>query len=94
MAEVVLKRKETEVLVINIEDKKYSLPLGGSIPFKKLKKLKTEEGIFEFLAEHLPAEVIDTLTTSDITQIFTAWSEATRKATGATPGEFIASRSS
>ena len=40
MAEVTLKKRDTEVLKINIGDKAYSLPLGGSIPYKQLKKLK------------------------------------------------------
>ena len=66
MAEVTLKKRETEVLKINIGDKSYSLPLGGSIPYKQLKKLKTEDGIFEFLSAHLPEEVMDILSTEDI----------------------------
>ena len=88
MAEVTLKKRDQiDVLKINIGDKSYSLPLGGSVPYKTLKKLKTEDGIFEFLAEHIPEKVLDELTSNDITTIFTAWSEATKAENGATPGE-------
>lgn len=87
MAEVTLKKREIEVLKINIGDKSYSLPLGGSIPYKQLKKLKTEDGIFDFLSAHLPEEVMDTLSTEDIKAIFSAWGEATRKQSGLKLGE-------
>ena len=87
MAEVTLKKRDTEVLKINIGDKTYSLPLGGSIPYKQLKKLKTEDGIFEFLSAHLPTEIMDVLSTEDIKTIFSAWGEATKKQSGLKLGE-------
>lgn len=88
MAEVVIKkREEIEVLKIVVGEEAYSLPLGGSIPYRKLKKLTSEEGIFDFLAEHIPEKVLDELTSKDVTAIFQAWSQATKEANGATPGE-------
>ena len=51
------------------------------------KKLKTEDGIFDFLSAHLPAEIMDILSTEDIKTIFTAWGEATKKQSGLKLGE-------
>ena len=87
MAEVKIKKNKIEVLKVNIGDKNYSLPLGADIPYKQLRLLKTEDGIFDFLSKYFPEEVMDILTTKDIRQIFEVWSEATREQAGATPGE-------
>lgn len=94
MAEVTLKKRAEEVLKIKIGEDSYSLPLGGSTPYKILKTLNTEEGIFDFLGAHLPEEIMDSLTPQDIRTIFEAWSEATRKQSGLTLGESQASRDS
>lgn len=88
MAEVNIKKSnKIEVLKVNIGEKTFSLPLGADIPYKQLRNLKTESGVYEFLNEYFPEEIMDILTTKDIRQIFEAWSEATKKQTGATPGE-------
>lgn len=93
MKEITLGGGEVHVLAINIGEKQYKIPLGGSMPYKKLKAIKTSDDIYGFLAEHIPEKVLDTLTVADITTIFNAWSEATKEDTGATPGESSASRS-
>ena len=87
MAEVTLGNKEIEVLVVNIGDRSYSLPLGGSVPYKTLKSLNTDEGMMSFLAEHIPQEVVDALTVNEIRQIFLAWNAETKKVTGLSSGE-------
>lgn len=87
MAEVILKKKQVEVLKVTIEDKTYSIPLGGSLPYKTLKKLKSEDGTFEFLQEYIPEEVIDDLTSNDIAEILRAWTKATEENTGLKSGE-------
>jgi hypothetical protein len=83
--------KETEVLSVKIGDKTYSIPLGNHLKVKDYKKLKkvgnNEEEMFDFLAQYLGQDVVEDLTIADMTAIFTAWSEATQKASGLKPGE-------
>lgn len=80
-------KKKIEVLKVNVGDNAYSIPLGADIPYKDLRQLQTEKGIYEFLSKHFPEEVMDILTTRDVRRIFEAWTEATKKQTGITPGE-------
>lgn len=87
MTEVILKKKKEEFITIIIGDDKFNLPLGGSVPFVTLQKLKTEDGILNFLGKYIPTEVLETLTSDDITQIFTAWSNETKKSQGVEVGE-------
>lgn len=87
MTEVVLKRKKEEFITIILGDDRFNLPLGGSVPFVTLQKMKTEGGVIEFLGKYIPAEILETLTSDDITQIFTAWSKETEKSQGVSVGE-------
>lgn len=87
MAEVILNKKQIETLVVDIEGKKYSIPLGGSLPYSKLKTLKSEEAFMEFFSEHITEKVFDTLTIDEIRQISDAWSNATKASQGITLGE-------
>lgn len=87
MAEVVLKKKQVEVLKVTIGDKTYTLPLGASVPYRTLKKIGTEEGLIEFLEDHIPNDVVDLLTADELRQIVEAWSNATKEQSGITPGE-------
>lgn len=87
MTEIVLKRKKEQFITIDFDGTKFNLPLGGSVPFVTLQKMKSEDGIMEFLGKYIPAEVLETLTSDDVTQIFTAWSKATEEAQGVNVGE-------
>lgn len=87
MAEVNLSNRKIEVLKVIIGDKSYSLPLGGSVPYKTLKTINTDKGMMAFLGEHIPQDVVDALTVDEIRQIFSAWAEETKKSTGLMPGE-------
>lgn len=82
MPELNLKRNKTEILKVNIEDKSYSIPLGTSLKRKDLAKLKTEEAVNKFFADHLGAELWDDLTIGEQKTIITAWSKATTESTG------------
>lgn len=92
MAEITLgKHSSTEVLSVKIEDKTYSVPLAGSIPYGQLRKLQKGKNdpdlIAEFFGKYIPEEVLDNLHIEDINQLMLAWSDATQKATGASVGE-------
>lgn len=87
MAEVTLRNEKTEVLVVNIGKEKYNVPLGGSLPFAKLKKLKTDEDTINFFKEYIPEEIVDALTLSELKTLAQAWSDATKESQGLTPGE-------
>lgn len=82
-----------EVLKVNIGDTSFSIPLGSSLPFEKMVNLTKSEGsdrlqlMFDLLAEHIPENIMSMLTMGDVSQILTAWTEETKKASGATPGE-------
>lgn len=92
MKEITLKAPK-EVLKVNIGDKSFSIPLGSSLPFEKVVKLTKSKGddrlqlMFDFLAEHIPSDIMSLLTMGEVSQIFNAWTEETKRASGATPGE-------
>lgn len=87
MPELTLKKHEIECLTVKIGDKAYNIPLGNSLKFKELKKLKNEDEIVKFFEKYLSVEVMDELTAGDLKQIIEAWSDATQKASGAKLGE-------
>lgn len=92
---IVLKRKTKEQFItINFEGTTFNLPLGGSVPFVTLQKLKTDSGVTEFLEQYVPADLMATLTSDDIAQIFTVWNDETAKSQGLTVGESQASEGS
>lgn len=82
-----------EVLKVNIGDASFSIPLGSSLPFEKMVNLTKAERsdriqlMFDLLAEHIPENIMSTLTMGDVSQILKAWTEETKKASGASPGE-------
>lgn len=80
--ELTLKRKEVECLKVNIDGKSYMIPLGKSLPIRKLSKMDRQEEVMKFFEEHLGAEVMDTLTTDDFKSIVDAWAEATKEQGG------------
>lgn len=85
-----------EVLVVNIGDKTFKIPLATSLPYKKAKELvklaKADEesaldGFLEFFSQYIPSEVLDELTMRDLTTLAKAWSGQTKKEGGQTLGE-------
>lgn len=87
MAEVILGNNNIDVLIVRIKDEEYSIPLGGSIPYGKLKKMKTDDDFIKFFEEHIPVKVFETLTINEIKSLSKAWSDATKEAQGITLGE-------
>lgn len=88
MAEVIIKKREqTEVLKATIGDKTYSIPLATSLPYVKLKLLKTDDKLIQFFKEYIPEDVFNELLTDELMQLVKAWNDATVDAQGATVGE-------
>ena len=87
MAEVILKKKQVEVLKATIGDKTYSIPLASSVPYVTLKNMRTDEKVIEFFKEYIPEDVFNGLLTDEIMQLVKAWNDATQEATGASAGE-------
>lgn len=88
MAEVIIKKREqTEVLRATIGDKTYSIPLASSLPYVKLKQMRTDDKIIQFFKEYIPEDVFNELLTDELMQLVKAWNDATQEATGASVGE-------
>jgi hypothetical protein len=87
MAEVILKKKQIEVLKATIGDETYSIPLASSVPYLTLKNMRTDEKVIEFFKEYIPEDVFNGLLTDEIMQLVKAWNDATQEATGASVGE-------
>lgn len=88
MAEVIIKKKEQiEVLKATIEDETYSIPLASSLPYVKLKAMRTDEKVIEFFKEHIPEEVFNELTTDEVMQLVKAWNDAIQAEQGVSVGE-------
>ena len=88
MAEVIIKRKEQiDVLKATIGDKTYSIPLASSLPYVKLKTMRTDDKVIEFFKEYIPEEVFNSLVTDEVMQLVKAWNDATEAEQGASVGE-------
>jgi len=68
--------KERKVLKINIGEESYSLPLLGSLTIKEAKQLDTQDGTIGFIYNHIPKDVLDTLTVDNLNAIIKAWQSA------------------
>ena len=97
MPTINLSAQNTEVLVVNIEDKEYKIPLATALPYKKVKafvaitKKKDEfeqlDAFVTFFKEYIPEDVIESLPMSALTQLAKAWSGANEKENGQSLGE-------
>lgn len=79
--------KQIDSLEVKYGDESYMIPLGNNLPLKRLKALKTDDDIVEFLAKYMPKKVVESLTVAQFAAIVRAWSEETKKVSGVTPGE-------
>ena len=86
MPEFTLKRKHAKTLKINIDDKSYHVPLGGSLTPDEWVGLNTFEGTKDFLCRYIPEEVAKELTIDEWNAIIEAWKQETGKS-GKTAGE-------
>lgn len=85
--EVTLKKPEVETLRVNIGEGTFEIPLGNSLSIDEWKLIETFEGTVAFFKKHIPEEVVNALTISEINQITAAWKQATHDQLGVNPGE-------
>lgn len=92
MKEITIKAPN-EVLKVNLGEDSFTIPLGSSLPVDEVLKLSQSKGadrlefMKTFLESYIPKEIYVRLTVGEMTQIFNAWSEATKEASGVMPGE-------
>lgn len=88
--ELNLSNQKIEVLVVNINDKEYKIPLATSLPYKEVKALiglqkkDPEESLdqfIDFFKQYIDADVIDSLTMASLTKLAKAWSGASGEET-------------
>ena len=87
MQEFTLKKKEAKTLRLNIGDESFQIPLAGSLTPEEAVTLNTAEGTIAFFNKYISPEITKELTVDDYNEITEAWKNATRKASGKTPGE-------
>lgn len=76
-----------DVIEVKIGEESYNVPLGGELPPKRIKALKTDDDIVAFLGEYIPKKKVAELSTKQIMTIMQAWADETKAAQGVTPGE-------
>jgi len=79
--------KQIDSLEIKIGEESYMIPLGTAMTVKQLKALRTDEDIYNFLGQHMPKEVLDSLTFANLAQIMKAWRDETERVAGINMGE-------
>ena len=91
-----LTKKDAAYLVLEIENKEYSIPLAKTLKVKEVKNLfkyaemnevSQVEFLTDFLGSYMTQEVVDNLTVSDLFEIFRLWTKANEEAGGMTLGE-------
>lgn len=89
MKEIALgKKKDVNVLKVNIAGKTYNVPLVGNLTIAELRALQSgDDDGFSFFEKYIPKEVISELTLDDFKQLNKAWKEASEKASGVDLGE-------
>lgn len=87
-------KPKKEGLEVRLGDKTYKIPLAQDLPVKDFKALKNaiskndEVEMFDFLAQYLGKETVESLSIGAMTAIFKAWGDASNGAEGdLTPGE-------
>lgn len=81
-----LKKSDKQYLNVTIEGKDYKIPLSRSLKIKEVRKLisitKMDDSIeqFDLMAEffgaHIGADVVDDLTTAELTELMELWKQA------------------
>lgn len=89
--------QKTEVLMVNIGDKTYKIPLATSLPYKKVRaliKLSKEDdeivqldAFVDFFKEYIPENVVEDLPVSALNELASAWSKASGGENGEALGE-------
>jgi hypothetical protein len=76
-----------EDIQVEINGKRYNVPLAKAMKRKELLAMKTEDDVYQMFARHIPAEVLDDLTVEEYNQLCNAWAEANDDGDGESLGE-------
>ena len=91
-----LTKKNEAYLTIEIDGKEYNIPLAKTLKvsevrqlmkIKKLEETDQFEFMIEFLARYMGEEVVDNMTTGNLTEIFSLWKKANTDAEDLELGE-------
>jgi hypothetical protein len=84
-----LKKTDKQYLNVTIEGKDYKIPLSRSLKIKEVRKLisitKMDDSIeqidlmAEFFGAHIGADVVDDLTTAELTELMELWEQASEE---------------
>lgn len=76
-----------EDIQVEINRKRYNVPLAKAMKRKELLAMKTEDDVYQMFVRHIPAEVLDDLTVDEYNQLCNAWVEANDDGDGESLGE-------
>lgn len=93
MQEFTLNKREEDWLALHIGEKTYKIPLATSLKLDEAAAVEDMDGAVAFFRRYIDEDVADALTLGDYSDIVRAWTDASKKAAGITPGESLASRS-
>lgn len=97
-----LTPKDALYLTIEIEEKKYNIPLAQTLKLKEIRKLMKAlkgseedqlEAMFDFFGAYMGEDILDEMTTADVMEIFDLWKKANDTQGGPSLGESSASHS-
>lgn len=79
MVEATLKRRDDELLKLNIGDESYQIPLATALTPDEAAEMKTEEGLKGFFRKYIPEDVTKTFKIGEWTDLCIIWKDASEK---------------
>jgi len=76
-----------EDIQVEINGKRYNVPLAKAMKRKELVAMKTEDDVYHMFSKYIPAEVLDDMTVDEYNQLCNAWAEANNDGDGESLGE-------
>ncbi|MBQ9252631.1 MAG: hypothetical protein IJ188_08345 [Clostridia bacterium] len=97
MAKSVKIGSEKKTVTVEIGEKKYAIPLAGSMKRKELANLRNaakegdemtvDDAVYEIFCKYIPTETLDDMTMDEYKQLVDTWTNANEATEGTTLGE-------
>lgn len=87
MAEITLTPKEVKTLKVNFGDNSFEIPMQGSLNWEEMLQIQDAIGTYNFLKEHIPAEIFNVLKVEEYNELVNLWTQESAKVSGKTTGE-------